>query len=85
MSFVAGNASMTTAGDITASNVNLTGTINASAGTFSNSVYVGATSSRIIIDGTNKLLKSESYSAGVSGWAILGDGTIDVRGGVIGG
>ncbi len=77
--------SATITGDITATSGTFTGTVNANAGTFSSTVYVGATSNRIVIDGTNKLLKSESYVASTSGWAINGNGTIDFRGGNIAG
>jgi hypothetical protein len=79
------NFNVTSAGVVTMTGATVSGTINASAGTFSNSVYVGATSNRIIIDGANKLLKSENYVSNTTGWAVKGDGTIDFRAGVIGG
>lgn len=79
------NFNVTSAGVVTMTGAMVSGTINASGGTFSNSVYVGATSSRIVIDGTNKLLKSENYVANTTGWAVKGDGTLDFRAGTIGG
>jgi len=66
-------------GDAEFQDVIVRGDITADSGFFSGTVYVGATNNRIIIDGVNKLLKSENYSAGVSGWQIDGLGNAEFQ------
>ncbi len=64
---------VTKAGALTASNANITGTINATAGNFTGSVYVGVAAPRIHIDGVNKRIESTNFASGTSGFRIEGE------------
>ncbi len=73
---------ITKSGDVEFQSGVFRGDITATSGFFSGTVYVGATSNRIIIDGPNKLLRSENYVAGTSGWQIEGDGDAEFQDGI---
>lgn len=66
-------------GDVEFQNGTFRGDITADSGFFSGTVWVGETNNRILIDGPNKLLRSENYVAGVSGWQIDGDGDAEFQ------
>ena len=66
------NTELTAAGAFTATSATITGTINASAGDFTGSVYVGVGAPRIHIDGANKLIESTNYASGTSGFRMEG-------------
>lgn len=63
---------VTKTGVLTASGANITGTINATAGDFTGSVYVGAASPRIHLDGVNKRIEATTFVSGTSGFRIDG-------------
>lgn len=63
---------VTPAGALTASNADITGTVNATAGNFTGSVYVGAAAPRIHINGANKRIESTNFASGTSGFRIEG-------------
>ncbi len=77
---------VTKAGVLTASSANITGTVNATAGNFTGSVYVGAAAPRIHLDGVNKRIESTNFASGTSGFRIDGStgnaefNDVDVRG-----
>lgn len=64
------------------------GVVEATGGFFDEVVYVGVEEGeRILLDGVNKLIRSENYQAGTAGFELNGDGTaefndITVRGSV---
>jgi hypothetical protein len=64
-------------GDVEFENGTFRGTINATAGNFTGTVYVGTAPNRVLIDGANKVLKSENFLTTVSGWQILGTGSAE--------
>lgn len=72
-------------GNLTATAANITGAINASSGSITGTLAVGA--SGVLIDGPNKRISSAVYSSGVNGWAINNDGSaefgnVSIRGGL---
>lgn len=58
-------------GTLTASSATITGAITATSGAITGSVTVGSVSGGyILIDGSNKLIKSSNYVAGSVGWMV---------------
>lgn len=64
-------------GDVEFQDGKFRGTIYAEAGEFTDVVYVGSAADRIIIDGSNKNIRSEGFTTGVEGWKIDSDGTAE--------
>jgi len=55
------------------------GDITASSGSILGTLYVGATSSRIVIDGAAKTIGMEDFVSGVTGWQIDGAGNAEIN------
>jgi len=63
---------VTKAGALTASDATITGTINATAGNITGSLYVGGSGNRLHLDGANKRFESTNFASGTSGFRIEG-------------
>jgi hypothetical protein len=57
----------------------ITGTFTATGGAVTGVLYVGASPNRVVLDGPNKLIKSENFIAGQQGWKVGGDDTAEFR------
>ena len=62
------------AGNVDFQNGIFRGTITATSGVFTGTVYVGAPPNRIIIDGAAKAIYSENFVSNIEGWKIVYDG-----------
>lgn len=68
----AANTTLDASGNLTASNVSLSGAITATSGSVTGSLYVGSAAPRIHVDGTNKLLESTNFVSGSTGFRLDG-------------